>query len=133
MQKLFGGFLIVGAVLFTLEATMYVAHIVMEMGQPIQPSYGQRNWLSLEGFYSLLQILLGFLVFAVVLAHPVGAWFFIARRQRIRKRLEVTPAPHGKYLPWGRNLRRHPSIPARYGALRSRKSLRPARRRAGLR
>jgi len=125
MQKILRGALIIGAVWVTVEAAVYIFHAASEMSQPLQPSYGQQNWLSLEEFYSLLQILLGFLVFAVILAHPVGIWSLIARRRLIRRRLAAVPAPHGKYLPWGRNLRRHASIPKRHSGQRPRKAFRP--------
>ena len=125
MQKILRGALIMGAVWVTVEAAVYIVHAASEMRQPFQPSYGQQNWLSLEGFYSLLQILLGFLVFAVVLAHPIGLWSLIARRRLIRRCPLAEPIQHGKYLPWGRNLRRHASIPKRYSSQRPRKAFRP--------
>jgi len=126
-RRVFWGVLIAGAVWLTLEAGVHVVTAVAETRHLPQPGYGQRNWFSLEGFYSLLQILIGFLVFAVVLTHPIGVWFRIAHRQMISKRLSATPTPHGKYLPWGRNLRRHASSPARYSGLRPRKTFRVAR------
>ena len=126
-QKALRGALLVGAVWVTVEAAVYTITAIAELRQLPQPSYGQQNWLRLEGFYSLLQILLGFLVFAVVLAHPVGIWSLIARRRLMRRRLAAMPTPHGKYLPWGRNFRRHASIPARYSGLKPRKTFRAAR------
>jgi len=127
-RKVMWDILIAGAIWVTLDAAVYTVTTIAGMSQPLQPSYGQQSWLSLVGFYSLLQILLGFLVFAVVLAHPVGVWSRSAHRQVVRKRLSAEPVQHGKYFLWGRNLRRHPSIPARYSGLRPRKRLRPLRR-----
>ena len=124
-RKVMWDILIAGAIWVTLDAAVYTVTTIAGMSQPLQPSYGQQSWLSLEGFYSLLQILLGFLVFAVILAHPVGIWSLIARRRLIRRRLAAVPAPHGKYLPWGRSLRRHASIPKRHSGQRPRKAFRP--------
>ena len=127
-QKVLWGILIAGAIWVTVSAVLPVIVAVAEMRHTPQPIYGQQNWFSLEGFYALLQVLLGFVMAGAVLALPIGVWSQIARRQMISKRLSAEPIQHGKYLPWGRNLRRHPSIPARYSGLRPRKRLRPLRR-----
>ncbi len=69
---------------------------------------------------------LSYLMILSAIFLPVGIWSRLARRRAAFRR-PLTPAPHGKHLPWGRNLRRHAGIPARYGSPRSRKPRRANR------
>jgi len=98
---------------------------------PFQPDPNRQGWLNriLEGLYKLPGAALGYLVVLAMLSLVVGICLRLARRRAAFERLS-TPTPHGKYLPWGRNPRRHPSIPARHSGLRPRKRLRPLRRTA---
>ena len=126
-QRVLWGVLIVGAVWVTVGAVVPAGIAAVWAKEPLAPSYGVSSWFSLEGFYSVFQRLLGLVMVAAMLAFPIGVWTRLARRHAIGKRLEAAPAAHGKYLPWGRGLRRHASIPARYGGLRPRKTRHRAR------
>ncbi len=96
-----------------------------------QPDSSRQNWMNtiLRILYNLPSAALGYLMLLSAISLPVGICSRLTRRRAAFRRL-LTPAPHGKYLPWGRNLRRHASIPARNGSLRPRKTLRPSRQRS---
>lgn len=89
-----------------------------------QPDPNRRGLANavLEMTYNLPGAALTYLMVLTMISFPVGIYSRLARRRAAFKR-PLTPAPHGKYLPWGRNLRRHASIPARYSGLRPRKHL----------
>jgi len=117
------GALTVGAVMLTLNAGLYLAIMVADTIQWLQVAQRAGSWSQPADLFHLPLMLL---MAAAVSALPVGLWGCILRRRAAFKRLLGTSAPHGKYPPWGRSLRRHASIPARCG-LRSRKPLRPLR------
>ncbi len=121
--------LITGAILFTLNAGVFLAILIADTVQGVQTGTALPQRSQPSGWFHLPLMLL---TAAAVAAFPIGLWGCVLRRRAVAKRLS-TPAPHGKYLLWGRNLRRHASIPARYGGLRPPKPLRPTRRRTGLR
>ncbi len=123
-KSLKSGVLIAGAIFFTLNAGLYLAII---LGDTIQRIQTWRDWIRLDRPFDLLHVPLTFLVIAVILAFPMGIWLRIIRHYAAAKCLSATPPSHGKYLPWGRNLRRHASIPARYSGVRPRKPFRPMR------
>jgi len=95
------------------------------------PDQTRQGWVNtvVGILYKLPGAALGCLAAIALISFAVGVCSRLARR-RAAFRHPSAPVPHGKYLPWGRNLRRHASIPARYGGLRPRKPLRPLRRRA---
>ncbi len=122
-QKLIWGILIAGGIWVTVSALVPIIIVLgFSHSQPILAT--PQNWFSLDGFYELLQRVMGLIMLAAMLAFPVGSWTRIARRRIILERLDIGPIPHGKYLRWGRNCRRHASIPARYSGLRPRKRFR---------
>lgn len=93
-----------------------------------QPDSSRQNWMNtiLRILYNLPSAALGYLMLLSAISLPVGICSRLARRRAAFRR-PLTPAPHGKHLPWGRNLRRHAGIPARYGSPRSRKPRRANR------
>ena len=122
------GVLIGGILWLVFVLTMPVFLIVPRIG-PFQPDSVRHGWAEMvwEQVLRLTSAVLGYLLLLCAISLPVGIGTRLARRRAAFKR-PSTPAPHGKYLPWGRNLRRHAAIPARYNGLRPRKSLRSAQR-----
>ena len=115
--------LIAGAIIFTLNAGLYLAILVADAVRWLQMGgNGAGGGQSLASLHLPLTLLTA----AVVAALPVGLWTCVLRRRAVAERLSATSTPHGKYLPWGRNLRRHAATPARYNSLRPRKSLQSA-------
>lgn len=119
-----------GMILFAFMLTM--PDVVAVPGiEPFQPDPNRQRWANgvLEMAHKLPGAALSYLMVLTLISLPIGLCSRLARRRAAFKRLSA-PAPHGKYLLWGRNLRRHANIPARYSGLRPRKTLRPLRQRA---
>ena len=130
-RKVLWGVLIAGAIWATLDAALGTIHLASDFFEGLQHPPGLRlglnSWLTLEGVNTILQKAICLLILTAFLLAPMDIWLRLVRRKITIQRLSATPPSHGKYLPWGRNLRRHASIPARYGGVRPRKTLRPMR------
>ena len=129
-RTILSGALLAGAIIFTLNAGLYLAVLTADAIR-----WWQTGRNGAGGGQPLASLHLPLLLFTaiVVTALPLGLWACVLRRHAIAKGLSVASPTPGKYLPWGRNLRRRRSLMARNGGLRSRKSLHPTRRRAGSR
>jgi len=123
-QKMGIGILVGGILWFAFILTMPDFVTVPGLG-PFQPDPNRQRWAntSLGMAYKLPGAALSYLLILAMISFAVGVCSHLARRRAAFRR-PSTPAPHGKYLPWGRNLRRHASIPARYGG---RRPLKPRR------
>jgi hypothetical protein len=120
--------LLVGTLWFTGSALMLLALLLFGGSQNRQGGPPK----DVEGrLMELFHWPLVFLAITVIAVFPVGIWFRLYRRSLIAKRLTAEPSVHGKYLSWGRNLRRQASIPARYSGLRPRKAFRARREEEG--
>ena len=127
-QKIGIGILAGGIFWFAFMLAMPDVVIVPGFGQ-FHPASNRQDWVNLilGVCCKLPGAALSYLMVLAMISLPVGIYLRLARRRAAFGRPQ-TPAPHGKYLPWGRNLRRHASIPARYSGLRPRKPRRANRR-----
>ena len=125
-RTILSGALTAGAIIFTLNAGLYVAILFADAVRWLQAGGGAGGSQPLAALHLPMVLLTA----VIVTALPVGLWAAVLRRRAVASRLSATSTAHGKYLPWGRSLRRHASVPARYGGRRPRKPLRPMRRRA---